>query len=567
MQSDIETVLISTDCSSLKGHIADVTDHIDSLAHEILFSVNRLNADSSKPIRGALDSIKQLLRNQQVRLDRLFNEHELSIDRERRALEFLGSVLSSITGVPSARDHRKMAEQLNVLRDQGTAFSSIAKDLTVQNQGMIDTLHFHEARFTEIESQTIRLTQEMASNTDGIKKNSVVISTITKAFTIERAIGQAITNTETILHEGERGYLSRHAIDIATLDTLVDKIYLRRKLSTPIYSGSDCDQYFNQELAHSWVNPKEMRVNTILQIPIAPLHSSYKVILLQAHNILQDDLNIALIEVNTNKFRYLSQSDFAACTTLREKLICQKREIRIQPSIGCIITQNNCETWADSVIHDITNTKILISLPRPMKAKLDCEGEVIKEIDIEMTCIITLNTHCKLHNSAFSINSLSFRQMHLADIKVGTELTFDIRMESAVLRRGHKLQVTKFMNSTAAGLDGLEKANENIRERLDLQDEITNKQWAEATGGMGPYEQIAPWSSLGGLCCITLLLALCQCKLQFAIIKGGPRSRAGGETAAESQENYFELQKRIIDVESSFRTKSIENSPDIELVD
>ena len=52
---------------------------------------------------------------------------------------------------------------------------------------------------------------------------------------------------------------------------------------------------------------------------------------------IHPDLNIAAINKGANTFRYLSKSDFAACTPVKQAYICQKRRIKILPAHGCSI--------------------------------------------------------------------------------------------------------------------------------------------------------------------------------------------------------------------------------------
>ena len=63
-------------------------------------------------IQGSLQAVILTMSRQKARLKSLFSNHELNNDRmNKRALEILGSFLSTITWVPSARDHRKVIEE------------------------------------------------------------------------------------------------------------------------------------------------------------------------------------------------------------------------------------------------------------------------------------------------------------------------------------------------------------------------------------------------------------------------------------------------------------------------
>ena len=60
---------------------------------------------------------------------------------DKRAIEILGSFFSTVTGVPSARDHRKVIEQLNVLRDETKGIEMLLDRAQSQDRDIISKLH------------------------------------------------------------------------------------------------------------------------------------------------------------------------------------------------------------------------------------------------------------------------------------------------------------------------------------------------------------------------------------------------------------------------------------------
>ena len=114
MQTDTETIIIHTDLTdsikalqTIQGELrmAQIGLTINNIGHHDIETQRRqilgdIISSLSTEIDAALD-----------RLNTLFEKHHKDdYVRQTRAFEFLGDMLSGITGVPSARDHRALLE-------------------------------------------------------------------------------------------------------------------------------------------------------------------------------------------------------------------------------------------------------------------------------------------------------------------------------------------------------------------------------------------------------------------------------------------------------------------------
>ena len=123
LQSDVQTVVISQDVGSIDRQIRRLQQQSKNLHLTILEGVNsnklkRNEQDLDKLLVGLLNTNheKLLILGERMADMKMTKGEQANLDK--RALEILGSFLSTVTGVPSARDHRKVIEQLNVLRDE-----------------------------------------------------------------------------------------------------------------------------------------------------------------------------------------------------------------------------------------------------------------------------------------------------------------------------------------------------------------------------------------------------------------------------------------------------------------
>ena len=67
--------------------------------------------------------------------------------KTERAFELRGSVLSTVTGVPSARDHRKVLEQILAVRQQQEGMLGLMKQQNIQDAKIVKRFHSYETKF------------------------------------------------------------------------------------------------------------------------------------------------------------------------------------------------------------------------------------------------------------------------------------------------------------------------------------------------------------------------------------------------------------------------------------
>ena len=86
--------------------------------------------------------------------------------------------------------------------------------------------------------------------------------------------------------------------------------------------------------------------------------------------------------------------------------MCQKRHIEIDFDPDCDPTE--CKDWANIVVHDLTNTELIIVQNNQSTATLDCVGEQPTSVVFPNSAIIKLSTDCSLSRRRFNIDRISF---------------------------------------------------------------------------------------------------------------------------------------------------------------
>ena len=121
--------------------------------------------------------------------------------------------------------------------------------------------------------------------------------------------------------------------------------------------------YFTQKLAHSWLTEETDKLVTILQIPMMDHSTTYVLELIESKKQSNADLPMVVRNEQDNTYRYLSNSDYVNCQDVLNSKLCQKRPIKIFPTDTCQRAEE-CDEWTAIVVHDITNTKIIVQTPK-----------------------------------------------------------------------------------------------------------------------------------------------------------------------------------------------------------
>lgn len=501
LQSDIETVLIHTKIDSIGSMLdhlttdalsikrAAVTDHVSNQLGNGRGRINKLVAAS---ITASINQISTV----QGDYLQFFEDNAEPESNQKRALELLGSFLSTMTGVPSARDHRKVLEQIRLLKLDSSEIQTLFKKQNAENQDILQTFHYQKGALLNITSEVQAIYKHVDENADAMERMMTVISMTNKINAALESARIAIHHIKSIMESDKHGLLSKFVITNKQLSNIIDRIYLKRKKDLPIFAGPECHNYFTQPIAHSWVSAKNQLITTLLQIPIAPMHHKYELTVLDERNMLHADLPLAVVNKEMNFYRLLSLSDYSDCVSADNSRICQKREIRIMPRVGCSIKRSNCDDWAADAVYDISNSQILIILEKEMNATISCDETDSQQIVLPRKAVLTLNTHCHLETESFEIGKLSYRE--LKEISYNTEtdkVDFDLEHKILQTERTDNLTVHKIMTGARKDIDTLIDNNNKIKLDLEKQSAASKSRWSTITGGGHPGGKLPPGSS------------------------------------------------------------------------
>ena len=510
MQTDVETLIIHTDLTDSLNKLNDIKGEL-RLARLGLTINNIGYADERKRKVGILGDILSSLHddveNEISRLETLFETHKTDEKRQTRAFEFLGDMLSGITGVPSARDHRVLLEQIRMLRLDNEGVKDLMLSRNSQQSKIIETMTQQDSRIGRLDER-LRSTEKFVLNhaRDDLQLASV-LALQEKAHQALRQTNSMYFKLHDILMLGDHDHLSRFGISKKELGLVLDRITLRRTEGAPVYGRKEIEQYYRLQLSHSWTIPDLHEIVTLIQIPIAPMHSRLGLKLLDHDNIMTSDLTMAIIDNQANTYRYLSLSDFHRCTELRGKLICQKRPIQILPPLGCSIRLQNCEIWATTVVHDITNSNFLfISKQNETQITSSCGKQDPKTYILPSSAMVTIPLACSVSSDQFTIGASAYTK--ITDLKIDEDyLNLSIHIDAAVLANTPLKNLTDNIDNNRDNLTNLRRLNDKFADDLERQRQRNDANWADIQSGHNSWYELINWALL--LVCMTACILLC----------------------------------------------------------
>ena len=167
----------------------------------------------------------------------------------------LGSFLSTITGVPSARDHRKLLQQIGAIRFENKGIESLLVRQNQQSQKLLERMHFHQTLAVEMTSSINNLANNTAKLASNLHKAFSLIAVNCKILNSVTEISYIIQKAKAITAKTDEGLISREALPLENLVSIIDQIHIKRKADSPIFSREECLHYYSLKLAHSWAEP------------------------------------------------------------------------------------------------------------------------------------------------------------------------------------------------------------------------------------------------------------------------------------------------------------------------
>ena len=434
-----------------------------------------------------------------------------------------------------------------MLKLDADGVKQLMRDQARNNEQILQTIHTHDTEIDNLESNMATAFTNLKITSGWLINSVAVMTAFSQTMAVGRKIESTIETAERILAKSDQGLLDRASISESSLSRKIDQIYLKRNANTPVLSGEGIQFYYKLDLAHSWVEPETFSIKTLLQIPIAPMTEVNTLVVLDPLNRIHADLPLAVVNKAGNFYRYLTTSDYHKCVTVGTNKICQKRRIEISPHHGCGIRLNNCDIWATTVAHDISNTEIMVLLPNSSNATVKCDDGSVSQLRLPIRSIITLNLHCELKCDTFMIRKVSFRHMGQAITNLTMNQKITILKSRELIASQLNINLQKIEPKHKQKLTNLMRNNVHLIDHIKQQIETTASIWATSKGGRSGWEQLIIWA-------IVAIAVLTACLAIFVSVRVLCKVKRIKTRVREAEINgksvSADLKSRVIDVET-----------------
>jgi len=139
MQADIETVIVALDLRKINSTLGQINHTLNIMELGSITVGNNVKEGKQvgKSLLSVVRALQELLNRSESKFNLLLEQSDTKDNRQERGLEFLGEMLSTITGVPSAQDHRKSLELLSALRTRSQGIETILAQTTDVNRKIL----------------------------------------------------------------------------------------------------------------------------------------------------------------------------------------------------------------------------------------------------------------------------------------------------------------------------------------------------------------------------------------------------------------------------------------------
>ena len=557
LQQDIDHVLVRLDMTPTYRAIQGSSKAIRDARGLLLVNSVKGRSFYIKQLLKLLDHLNLEVQLRSKAFDKLFEQSNLDnyiVGSKKRAIEILGDFLSSITGVPSSRDHRRVLEQLRLIKMDEDERRIFLKKATETNKAILESLHFHDREISNTTQQLAIAMNKLNLQANQATQTLEIFNFKSKIMLNMAQVDQEVNRAANILQDGQHGRVNENSIKLAHLNAIIDKITIKQRLLRPVYEGSTAHHYYQLDTAHTWADEESKMIMSLMEIPLADTSESHSVTILKPDNVLHSDLSLAVVNRRNSFYRYLTDSDYLHCHSQGGHKMCQKRSIEIQFDQTC--RKGECDAWANIIVHDLAIDEIMFLLPPNQTATLACQDEKERTVILPQSGICRLSTKCSLDNNLFRVNAITF---NVIKDESETDIKFGILVQNDALafKPVTQSQIRKLNMSAGTLISKAMRLNNDTAIELDMFQKNSNARWQNLQKFRTSTEQIIIWSVLITNAIITALLIvqLVTIYIKLARVRATVKSMNGNSfPMSTGSRDYSILETRVAAMESELLT-------------
>ena len=360
-------------------------------------SADTLSSSLSKQINKRIDRIV-------IKLKRISGKPYLA-GREKRAIEFLGDLISDIFGNPGPTDWKKVNSNLIALQ---TALRRVS-DNTSENHKDIDTnrntIEKHNKLLSSLSAPIARDQNDLTNVGKELENLRIFIEITTFADTLESQVDYLIE----IKMDSVKGYCSDRAIDKDFLVENLQGLESNKAGLGPVYGSWEWREYYRHEFCTIALDNDAIWVS--VRIPLVKKSEKLVRVIptptigqILSHVSSYGLSTVLFREKENDKFHLLTQASLDLCNVVGNIRTCGVRDVRFGIAHPVIVP-----------VEFARNKLLLVGVNASLQMMAKCP-EGISEHSIVTDSVLTVPNNCSYVSGAFSIDTRE------SDVEVTKEL-------------------------------------------------------------------------------------------------------------------------------------------------
>ena len=434
--------------------------------------------------------------------------HVDAISRDKRAIEFIGNLISKAFGNPGPEDMRKINANILALK---YAISKQRDNSVILHSNVDSNQHAIERQnsiLKEVSSELNRSENEIAT----IDKELEELKKYIELEIMYDAIMEILDALIAIRQDGKYGRCNQKGLSKEFLINKLRKIESNKIGINPVFSSWEWEKYYHYEMCSVALNRDEIWVT--LRIPIVKqaerlirvLPNSNFIWIRQVMNEMGIDVNV-FKEQTHDTFSIITRSSYEMCTTLGTTRVCNIRKTRFKEG----------ETF--SVPIEISDNRILIisnsTKSETIQLTAECKGKT-KKVEVGKATFLKIPEFCFVRSKNLEIEIKQKNEFENIDIELQTVDQIEYKELASPNFK------TKFMSV-------LNVSRPSERKEFEMNDAMTKNVLNQITTNHESVSENLRVMKIGGLSSSILMIAVGIIAALYVIKKKCAKASNNGE--------------------------------------
>ena len=427
------------------------------------------------------------------RVDRL---HKI----EKRAIEFIGNLISKAFGNPGPEDMKKLQANLMAMK---RAIERQRDNSIILHRDIDNGKH-------EVEKQNIILKQisvelyRSENAVDQLQNELLDLQGYLEMEAMSEAIGEILESLYDIKRDGKVGRCNLKGLSRDFLIENLRRIESNKLGIAPVFASWEWEKYYQFEMCSIALHKDDLWVT--LRIPvIKPNEKMFRTLPSSSHTWIRHELDALGIDINYFKsqnheiYSIIANNNFGMCSILGTTRVCNIRMTTYTEQNRFIVPIELSTNRILIIGNDTSNDTVILNS--------NCNGKNTN-IEIKNWSILRIPSLCEVKNKNFAIESKSKSESVDSSVEFESVTEIEYRRIANMTKRSRPIEVPQ-LNDRHGNTDSMEfelndKSTLNELKTVDLNHEgILNEFRAVKVGGLSSSVCIAA---------VLIIMVLIRCR-------------------------------------------------------